>query len=164
VSTPRVKQRSFSDWVKKSHHLPYLKENPLLSVNLQQIGRLDVQLLDEWEIIRKDLQDFNNIIRFNEHTFMSALWVMAGYEFVRILKRLDKRPETKHTYELFRRVRIPLVKFESPKSNGKLDYREDFGIAQGAIGLETYEYGWAVAPNFFISRNELADSLYLLYQ
>ena len=154
-----VTQRTPEGWIKKSFKLPGLPSNPLLTYNFQSLGDLDCRLVIEWEGIKGNLSDKSNILIFNQHNFISAMWVMAAYELVRIFKNLDARPEVKETYELFRRVRIPLVKFEKPV-NGE---PTDFGIAHLAIGQSTKDLGWAIGPDTFISRNDLAESLYNLF-
>lgn len=154
--------RNLEGWVRKSHKLPVSGEH-LLIYNLQSIGRFDCSLSLEWEQMRNKLHEVENILKFDSYSFQSSLWVMAAYEIIRILKTIDQRPETRKVYELFRRVRVPMVKFEAPKTRGKIDYADDFGIAMAALGRETNDIGWAVGPKMFISRNELADALYNLY-
>ena len=66
-------------------------------------------------------------MKFNLHSFLSSLWVMGGFEFMREMEKLDERPKTKETYEMFRRVRIPMTKFKIPETRYKPDYPADFG-------------------------------------
>ena len=150
--------RTLEGWVKKSHRLRGISQNHLLPYNFQSLGKLDCILNDEWKAMKHRLTEQENIIKFDHHSFQSSLWVMAAYELMRILKTIDARPESKEVYKLFRRVRIPLVKFEAAEGHS-----HDFGIAYGAIGQETEDLGWAIGPKMFVTRNELADALYNLY-
>lgn len=156
--------RTLEGWVKKSFAIPGKEDNFLLTYNLQSIGRLDRDLSSEWSSMKDNLTDPENIERFSQHAFLSSLWVMGTYEFVRVMKKLDPRPETKLVYELFRRVRVPMVKFEpAQRVKGQSDYPGDFSIAQAAIGKNSKDLGWSVGPSAFISREQLAEELYKLY-
>lgn len=150
-------------WVMKSFKIPNPKENLLLTCNFQSLGSMDINLLAEWQMIKDHLTDPPNVLTFAQHSFLSSLWVMGGYELIRILAKIDARPEVEDAHQLFRRVRIPMVKFESPRNNGIEVYPGDFGIARPAIGTNDKSLGWAVAQNAFISRDQLADALYKLY-
>ncbi len=82
---------------------------------------------------------------------LSRLWVLSGYEIVRILKATNPDKYQK-VYSLFRKVRIPLAKYEKPGKSKKfsiarIGYREDKAI------------GWSVSETEFITRDELADIL-----
>ncbi|MDB5204411.1 MAG: hypothetical protein JWP09_439 [Candidatus Taylorbacteria bacterium] len=158
-----VKNRTLEGWIKKSFRFPSQNPYQLLLYNFQALGKLDYKLSSEWEVIKDQLDDIKNIEKVDEISFLASLWVIAGYEFIRVLKKIDTRPEVKKVYELFRRVRIPMVKFETPKTRNKPDYPSDFGIAHIALGRGTNELGWAISHEKFVSRDELANALYNLY-
>lgn len=158
-----MSERTPEKWTLKSFSIVEVIENPHLTYNLQWLGRMDIRLSKEWGEIKPGLTDLPNIIFFGEHAFQAYLWVICGYELVRELKKRDKRSDVKEVYELFRRVRVPMVKFESPETKGELDYPEDFGIARAAVGSENKELGWAVSASVFISREQLAQALYDLF-
>lgn len=131
--------------------------------DLQSLGKLEYRLVQEWEVIKKDLTNPENIFAFDSHSSLSRLWVIAGYEFLRQISKSDKRPEVEDAHELFRRVRVPMVKYESPDDRNGISYAADFGMALLALSQDTQDVGWAVAPEVFISRNDLASALYNLY-
>jgi hypothetical protein len=158
-----MNKRLPEEWVMKSYKLPMIIKNPLLKYNFQALGRMDTKLSEEWKVIVENLTNPPNVLYFDEHNFMSALWVIGGYELIRVLNKIDKRPEVHRAYELFTRVRVPMVKFEVPKISGKDVYPQDFGIARAAISTTDKSLGWAVADNTFISRDQLAQALYDLY-
>jgi hypothetical protein len=156
--------RTYDNWVKKSFAIPGRVENPLLVYNLQSLGKLDCDLSSQWNLIKNGLADAENIQRASQLTFLSSLWVMGAYEFIRVIGKLDRRMETKKAHELFSRVRIPMVKFEPPRQvKGRPEYPHDFGIAHAIILKDSKDLGWLLAPDFFISREELAQELYKLY-
>lgn len=158
-----MSNRSLQGWKVKSFKLPDAKDYPLLTFNFQTLGRMDINLSSEWELIKNDLDEIPNVLKFDQHSLHSSLWVMGAYELLNILRRIDTRPEVDEAFQLFRRVRVPMVKSEPVKNKGVIAYPDDIGIARPAIGNNDKALGWAVAPNVFISRNELADSLYKLY-
>jgi len=91
---------------------------------------------------------------------ISVLWIFGVYEVVRTLhQRLKNRnfqnsklcSRINHLKLKLARVRIPLAKLERPHSSPS-----DAGIAQHGTHFEK-GIGWAVAPNCFITRRELAD-------
>lgn len=156
--------RSLKEWVEKSYKILGLKENPFLGYDFQSLGKLEFQLSHEWVKLRTNFKNPENISLLDNHLILSRLWVMAGYEFVRQVKIYDKRQEVKEVYELFRRVRIPMVKYDVPRNkNGLPVHHNDFGLVYFALNPETLDVGWVVAPDIFISRNELAYALYNLY-
>lgn len=158
-----MNERLPEGWIMRSFRIHEIKENSLLTYNFQSLGRMDINLSGKWERIKYNLTDPPNILLFDQVAFLSSLWVMGGYEFMRILKGIDKKSQVKDAYELFRRVRVPMVKFESPKNKGKEAYPGDFGIARPSIGIHDKSLGWAVAQDTFISRDQLAQVLYNLY-
>lgn len=147
----------------KSHKVFGLRESPFLAYDFQSLGKLEYKLSQEWEGIKNDLTDTENIQTFDNHAVLSRLWVLAGYEFIRQIRMSDKRPEVEKAHELFRRVRIPMVKYEKPDDRSGISYSKDFGMAYLSLSQDTQDVGWAVASNVFISRNELANALYDLY-
>lgn len=157
--------RTLEGWIQESHRLPRITEFFLITPNFQSIGVLDLKLSTEWIEIRDTLTEESNLARFSQHSFLSSLWIMGAYEILRVLKNIAPGEEINRVYELFRRVRVPMVKFEVPKTRGIADYPDDLGIAYGAISGqgENKLLGWAVSSNVFISREDLANELYNLY-
>lgn len=157
--------RTLKGWIEKSHKISGLKENSFLMYDFQSLGKLEYQLSQEWEEMKNNFDDLENITAFDNHSILSRLWVMAGYEFLREVKKYDKRSEVKEAHKLFERVRIPIVKYDVPKNfySKASVYPADFGAAYLALSQNAQDIGWAVASDTFISRDELANTLFKLY-
>jgi hypothetical protein len=160
--------RDIKGWVNKSHKLPGLKENPMLAYDFQSLGRVDLDLVVESESIKNnDPNSIESALKLNRHATYARLWVIAGYELIRNIKKLDKHIEVKNVYEKFRRVRVPLVKFERVKDKKGKRYIErypnDFDNVLAAISTKDGEYGWAVSVTEIITREDLAQDLYDLF-
>ena len=131
------------------------------------MGLLDCELSEEGIFLNGKQDAVDYLMRFNKYCFQSALWVMGAYELMRVIKKKDIRKEVEDVYQQFRRVRIPLTKFEfptkGPKNKKVPEYPYDYGVARIAIETESGHLGWEVGSGVFISRNQLADSIYNLY-
>lgn len=122
-------------------------------IDFQALGRLDMVINDSWNSI-KDIQILSDreLSIQNDVFLLSRLWVLSGYEIVRILKRTN--PEAyQDIYKSFRSVRIPLAKYEKPGKIGS------FLIAQLGYTANTKSIGWNVNFNEFITLDSLADKL-----
>ena len=159
-----AKTRTFKDWVDKSWKLPGVVLNPFLAIDLQSLGRLDVDLVEQWkfepELIvpptneKDQLFNIQESLRQQKSFEYSRLWVLAGYEIAMQLKNND--PEKfRDTYNLFRKVRVPLVRYEKAGKNG-----DGQQIAMPGINTDIGEIGWEIEQGVFVTRNELAEKLF----
>ena len=156
--------RNIKGWVDKSYKLPGIKENPMIVYDFQSLGRVDVDLIGEWAGIRNNLETLKSSLIFNRHVTYARLWVIAGFELIRMLKKLDKCEDIDKVYQKFRRVRIPLVKFEKVQDKKGIDkYPSDFSRVMMARSIDKNEFGWAVSNTTIITRDELAQDLYDLF-
>lgn len=155
--------RTLEEWIQKSYKIPGVSSNHFLLYDFQALGKTDCLLNEEWKEIGSNLSDKKNILRFDFHATLSRLWVIAGYEFVREINKIDERVEVNQVHENFRRLRIAMVKYEVPDSRNGVSYPEDFGGAYLYLSQFNNEIGWAIAPNVFVSRNQLAEDLYGLF-
>ena len=160
--------RDIKGWVDKSHKLPGLKENAVLAYDFQSLGRVDLDLALESESIKSNNPNsIESALKLNKHATYARLWVIASYELIRNIKKIDKRIEVENVYQKFRRVRVPLVKFEKVKDRKGKEYIEkypnDFENIVAAISTKDGEYGWAVSKTEIITREDLAQDLYDLF-
>ncbi len=149
-------------WVTASSSLTRFAE--MLQLPAQQLGRFDCLLAAESPSFIQSGTDVERATAFQDHLGLSYLWILGGYELIRTVdQRCRSNPSlisaelsarARQVKKTFERVRIPLAKFEPANSHRDTDftfawpaYHPDRGIA------------WAVAPNTFISRSELAELL-----
>lgn len=155
--------RTFDEWVIASHRLPGAKENPWLTMDFQALGRLDIEIYELWETRKKlidppkshsaQLFNIQESLRQQKAFEYSRLWVLAGYELVRILK--ESNPDKFQViHDRFRSVRIPLAKYEKA-----LDKNHKLNIARLGIKASSGGIGWEISPQEFITREQLASSL-----
>lgn len=134
---------------------------------VQGLGRLDAELaaadaafmsLSESERVRFQAENmFDLVDRFTR----SYLWVLGAYEIVRSLdQRAHSRavPMTraqqeklKETKRRFERIRMPLAKFEPARRHQDTDNVVAFPSMHRQYGIS-----WKLAPDTFISREELS--------
>lgn len=160
--------RSVQGWIKKSFLIAGLKENPMIAHNFQSLGSMDCKLSKEWNELWNDslkTKTAPDHMRFDELWFQSSLWVLGAYELLRYINQnFDRSSKVREAHSLFKRVRIPMVKFEPPKNRkGEPVYPTDYGKVLFVVSVSEGEYGWLVGPGAMISREELAQTLYNLY-
>ncbi len=155
--------RTIKGWVDRSYKVPnILKEIPIFAYDFQSVGRFDLELSYQWEKIRKEPN--YSILGFDDHVRKARFWLIATYELMRVIKQFNKGDQRiSSLYQIFRRVRVPLVKFEKVKSNGKEKYPNDFNVPLSAISKSGDNFGWAISPEKIITREELAQELYDLF-
>jgi hypothetical protein len=149
-------------WVDASKALTTFHE--LMIVPAQQLGRLDCRLVDESPTFLVEAENADRALAFQEHLTLAYLWVLGGYELVRVVDQRYRddpalapealRTRAKHVKKAFERVRIPLAKCEPSRVHRQTDssfawpaYHREQGVA------------WQVAPETFVSRAELAEAL-----
>lgn len=161
MTSSETRKRTAEEWVKKSFLIPGRTQNTALTYNFQALGLLDCELTEDWETIMRDpLIREGPTQNFSRHAFLCSLWVLGGYELLRCMKEKEgDNPKLRSVYEMFKRVRIPIAKFEAPTMRDKTPiYPDDYGKAFS--GINQGDYGWGVGPDVFITRNELAQVLY----
>lgn len=143
----------------------------LLLGNLQGLGILDIELIEEYPLVKEDAQSEEDRIKKLRHITLSELWIMGAYELVRMIDIIaDKRkPEMdkeikkkiKDTLASFTEVRIPLAKFQKRGQD-----RMFSGVASKYDFDKTKGIGWKIVSSdrkgletkvFY--RKDLADSL-----
>ncbi len=138
-----------------------------LTILGNQLGRLDVELIDEEVSLVKNARPIpggGRQIEFGRQLIFAYLWVLGAYEFVRVLNQRQKEntaffcerlPNSRLLKQRFERIRIPLAKLEPAKKHRKTD----FSIAFPLIDPKRQSIGWSVAPGVMITRRELSDEL-----
>src|SRR6266496_1966145 len=113
-------------WVDASGTLQTFHE--LMILPAQQLGRLDCRLLAECPSFLEP-QTAERALAFQEHLTLAYLWVLGGYELVRVIDQRYREdpalaPEVLRTRanqvkKTFERVRIPLATFEPSRVHRK---------------------------------------------
>jgi len=140
------------------------------SIQVQMLGRLDIELIEEDESKRSILnpEDRGSIAQdksllFMRHCTLSYLWVLGGYEIIRTVAErsqkgliadsnlLERISDTKNS---FSRLRIPLAKFVAEDRHKNTDYPFAWPSTHNTLGVS-----WKISDNLFISRRQLSDDL-----
>lgn len=154
--------RTFKSWVQLSHHIPTVTENPMLMVDFQALGRIDIHLM-EIKASEKTLNDnpltpeeqlltIEEALQQEMYIHLSRLWVLSAYEIARILKESEPEYFTE-IYQLIRKVRIPMAKYE------KAGNKRMRTVAAIGTSLIDGELGWVIDEGVFITRNQIATQL-----
>ena len=137
----------------------------MIVVQAQNLGRLDVQLLEyeaaEADSLPRDLGDLSATDAFNDHITHSYLWVLGTYELIRTL---DQRVREHSVFageicerigdvkRRFARIRVPLAKHEPARGYDETDQGFPWPAYSEAHGI-----GWRVAEDTVVGRKDLAD-------
>jgi uncharacterized Zn finger protein len=154
----------WNKWVQLS--LRIQKLNPILTFQLQGLGKIDAQLIinDERFLAMRDKKNptVEDIMGFTDHYTLSYLWVLGIYEFVRTAHQMSKKSDEFRKYSeelrkiknMIARIRVPLAKLEQAR-----DYRlTDNIIAFPTIHIEK-GVGWRVSSTKVVKRREISDKV-----
>ena len=166
---PEDFQERYKRWIWASQGLAHF---PLVAVSrAQSIGRQDIELIrEDQRRSRLDLAGLGTIeesAKLTDQIASSEQWVLTAYELVRVVfEYYKKRPEIAdlalgdlvvEVRNIFARIRVPLAKMEASRKytgNPGSDAPIPLPVLHQVLGL-----GWALSPEFVISRRELADAL-----
>jgi len=161
----RIEQSRLERWQRASR--VFKKEVMWLTIVGGQLGRLDADLIAKEALLlrrAKPMPGGGRQVQYGNELFLSYLWVLGGYEFVRVLSQRQKEgppffqdhlPNVRPLKRLYERVRMPLAKLEPAKKYRKTDY----AIAFPHFDLKKGRIGWSVASDVVITRRELSDKL-----
>ena len=146
------------DWIAAgqgfSAHLGFEAE-----IQVQGLGRLDLELI--WADANAARLSAGNSIEaaiwsdVGPRITLSRLWVLGGYELVRVISESKMRLPAEVTLvkSSYERVRMPLAKLEAAKKHRSTDFSVATPIVHQSDGI-----GWLLASNIFLTRRSLSDS------
>jgi hypothetical protein len=153
-----------SRWIRTTHRLAPAEH--MLVFLAQSLGRMDADLLQErFPPLSEQASGgdhFDHLERFNDHITRSYLWVLGAYELLRTLDQrahgarlFDNatRARIRATKDRFNRVRVPLAKLEAARGHTETDRILAWPTFDDETGV-----GWRLAPDFVVTRRELADA------
>jgi hypothetical protein len=153
-------------WVQASFATAAFEQ--FMVVVVQGLGRLDVSLVEGDQLFLADFERNRNSVaeslKLNERSTLSYLWVLGAYELVRTICQRFKEARGTFSEEVatsfeklkreFNRLRVPLAKMEPASAHKSTDSHIAFPALHPTKGV-----AWQVAPNVFITRQDLADGL-----
>jgi hypothetical protein len=174
VSTAEGPRELKRRWVRASHSIGGIGDppfGPYLVYQAQSLGRLDVRLRREQPRIAALFgasAETEPTWDLGEHIDLARLWVMDGYELVRILHQSWRAdlwsPASNVTgrlgkaLESFKRVRVPLVKY-APAFRERTTKPGD--LVPEAVFVPDLGVAWEIGETSsdIVTRTELADEL-----
>ncbi len=139
----------YSEWINSSFGMQYIEM--LLLSEVQGLGILDVELLEELLQLKIGLQLPEDLSRIARYIVLSKLWIIGAYEIIRLVEKITKNKDVfkekinkifREALTLFTRIRVPLAKFEK---RGKKEILYS-GIANSfidpvkGVGWKIYEH------------------------
>ena len=137
-----------SEWVDNSVGLMHIEM--LLIGNVQGLGILDVELIEEFPKLKINSQLEKDRLKKLRHITLSELWVMGAYELIRLVDEINKKrsflkgntkEKLKKTLSIFTKVRIPLTKFQKEGEKrlySKISTKNIFDLEKG-VGWNFYD-------------------------
>lgn len=119
-----MENNRYSEWIENSFAVRFI--DLLLVGNVQGIGLLDTELINEFPKIKVNFQSEEDRIKKLRYITLSELWIMGAYELIRLMRDIilnndmflkETKTELKKVLNTFAEVRIPLVKFQERRNN-----------------------------------------------
>jgi hypothetical protein len=138
----------YSEWIENSLGLMHIEM--LLIGNVQGLGILDVELIEEFPKLEINSQLDEDRLKKLRHITISELWVMGAYELIRLIDEINKKrslinenskEKLKKTLSIFTKVRIPLTKFQKEGEKrlySKIATKNVFDLEKG-LGWSFYD-------------------------
>ena len=115
-----------SEWLDNS--LTFMGVEMLLLGEVQALGELDVELIEELSKISSDSKSEENLRKKQRYILLSKLWVLGAYELIRFLNDYDKqrnllnkktKQKLKEVLSTLTKLRVPLAKFQKTGNDKK---------------------------------------------
>jgi len=163
-----MKESRYDEWISSSFGVQYI-ELFLLS-EVQGLGILDVELLEELSQLKISSKLPNDLVKISRYLILSKLWVIGAYGIIRVIKRItenkdDLKEDTKEVINdaltLFRRIRVPLDKFQKRGSNKESLYSgvaDSFIDSLNGAGWKVYEHHKKELTKDIFYRKDLGDT------
>ena len=158
-----------SEWLDSS--LAFVGIEMLLLCEIQALGELDVELIEDSAKIKINSQTEEDQQIKRRHFLISKLWILGAYEVVRFLNDLDKqrgllvndltKSELRDVLTTFTKVRVPLAKFQKAGNNKKLyeSIADSFIDQNNGVGWKVYSLGKNDLRKEIFLRKDLGDRL-----
>ena len=126
---------------------------------IHSLGRLDCQLIESAHNALSP--DPNDISLFSDHFTLSYLWVLGTYEWIRTMHQsvkefpqfgAEQKARSQETELFFRRIRVPLAKFEGAKRYKETDGPIAYPATHSKDGA-----AWLLNSDTCITRLALSD-------
>jgi len=154
----------YSKWIDNSQNLKWI--DIILIGEAQGLGKLDVELIEEFSKLKINSRIDKERIAKNRHMVLSQLWVMGAYELIRLINEIIKmqnkinceaKLKLKEVLTIFTEIRIPLTKFKK-SGKTKLYSQVTWPYYDSKKGI-----GWKLidgkSKTKIIYRKDLGDSL-----
>ncbi len=157
-----------SKWFNSS--LAFRHIESLLLGEVQALGELDLELIEEFPKIKINSILEEDLKRKRRYLLLSKLWVLGAYELIRFLNDKNKQrnflgEDTKTKFEevltAFTKIRIPLAKFQKAGKDKTLydGVADSFFDSNKGVGWKVYSHGKDKLEEEIFYRDDLGDLL-----
>lgn len=157
-----------SEWINSS--FAFMNIEMLLLGEVQALGELDVELIEEFPKIKINSKLEEDLRRKRRYLLLSKLWVLGAYELIRFLNDINKKRnllENKNKIKLkeilttFSKVRVPLAKFQKAGKDKTLydGVADSFFDSKKGVGWKVYSHTKTELKKEIFYRNDLGDLL-----
>ena len=157
-----------SEWLNNS--FTFIGVEMLLLGEVQALGELDVELIEELSKISSDSKSEENLRKKRRYLLLSKLWVLGAYELIRFLNDYDKqrnllnkktKQKLKDVLSTFTKLRVPLAKFQKTGNDKRLyeSVADSFIDSVKGARWRVYTLGKNKLKEEVFYRNDLGDLL-----
>jgi len=157
-----------SEWLDNS--FIFMGVEMLLLGEVQALGELDVELIEEISKISNDSKSEEELRKKRRYLLLSKLWVLGTYELIRFLNDYDKqrnllnektKQKLKDVLTTLTKLRVPLAKFQKIGNDKKLyeSIADSFIDSNKGAGWKIYTFGKDKLKEEIFYRNDLGDLL-----
>lgn len=137
---------------------------------IQGLGVLDVELLQELPMLRIGSQINEEQFRVARYHALSKIWVLGVYEIIQVIRSMiknktffeeDTLKNIRDTFTLFTKIRVPLAKFQKSAGKNQPLYS---GVSDSTIhpvkgfGWKVYSYHKKQIQKEVFYRKDLAEA------
>lgn len=142
----------------------------LLLGEVQALGELDVELVEEFSKIKINSNSEEDLKKKRRYILLSKLWVLGAYELIRFLNDINKKrnfledgnkTKLKKILTTFSKVRVPLAKFQKAGKDKTLygGVADSFFDSEKGVGWKVYSHTKTELKKEIFYRNDLGDLL-----
>lgn len=157
-----------SEWMNGS--FAFRSVEMLLLGEVQALGELDVELIEEFQKIKINSKLEEDLRRKRRYLLLSKLWVLGAYELIRFLNDINKKRNSlsentklklNEVLTTFTKVRVPLAKFQKAGKDKTLydGVADSFIDSNKGVGWKVYSHNKTGLKKEIFYRNELGSLL-----